>query len=370
MDQIVLDMTQIIRNPYRGRGLPELADALDGVQVVDNPSAAQALFKRCPAADVTPLAQLDDLAAELGIASLDAKDERGRMGLGSFKALGAAHAIAKMAAASGGDDLSAELAGETFVCASAGNHGLSVAAGAKLFGARAVIYLSDAVPEQFADMLRAKGARVVREGADYEASITAAMAVAEGHGWRLLSDSTWPGYMAPARDVMEGYLIMAEEAGAQLDAPPSHMFLQAGVGGLAAACAVAARRLWGAEPTICVVEPEFAPALQASIAAGEVVAAPGPVSAMGRLDCKEPSMLALDVLAREADAFMTVSEQDAAEAVELLRRHGMASSPSGVAGVAGLMVGLRLGDGGGRRELGLDEASRVLVYVSEGALDG
>jgi len=362
-------MAQIVVNPYRGRGLSGLADALDGARVADDARAAQALFKRCPMADVTPLVQLADLAAELGVARLDAKDERGRMGLGSFKALGAAHAIAKMAAATGGDDLSNSLASETFVCASAGNHGLSVAAGARLFGARAVIYLSETVPDQFADMLRAKEAQVVRAGADYEASMAAAMAAAESNGWRLLSDSSWRGYTAPARDVMEGYLIMAEEAGAQLESPPSHIFLQAGVGGLAAACAVTARRLWGDGPKICVIEPEFAPALQASIAAGEVVVAPGPVSAMGRLDCKEPSLLALDALAREADVFMTVSEEDAAEAVSRLQGHSMASSPSGAAGAAGLMVGLRLGDENGAAALGLDAASCVLVYVSEGAID-
>jgi diaminopropionate ammonia-lyase len=365
-------MVQIVGNAYRGQGLPGLADALDGAHVIDKPKPAEALFKRCPVADVTPLLRLDELAAELGVTSLHAKDERDRMGLGSFKALGAVHAIAKMAAAAGGEDLSSALEGETFVCASAGNHGLSVAAGARLFGARSVIYLSDTVPEPFADKLRAKGARVVRQGADYEASMAAAMAAADNQGWRLLSDSTWPGYTAPARDVMEGYLIMAEEVGRQLDAPPTHIFLQAGVGGLAAACTVAARRLWGDGPTICVVEPEFAPALQASIAAGKVVAAPGPVSTMGRLDCKVPSMLALDVLAREADAFMTVSEEDAGEAVALLQRFGLASSPSGVAGMAGLMVAQRLGDGGAGPEngLGIDEASRVLVYVSEAELDG
>ena len=308
--------------------------------------------------------------AELGLASLHAKDERGRIGLGSFKALGAAHAIAKLAAATAGpdSDLSQALAGETFVCASAGNHGLSVAAGARVFGARAVIYLSEAVPDVFADQLRAKGADVITHGANYEASMAAAMAAAEREGWRLLSDSTWLGYIDPARDVMEGYLVMAAETAEQIEAPPSHIFLQAGVGGLAAACTVMARRVWGDAPKICVVEPEFAPALQASIEAGKSVVAPGPVSAMGRLDCKEPSLLALDVLARDADAFMTVSEAEAMDAVALLGQHGIHSSPSGVAGLAGLVVALReAGDDG---QLALDEQSRVLIYVSEGEVDG
>ena len=362
-------MSQILMNSCRGRGLPELAADLGGVTVCSDPTAARALLGRCPAADVTPLVPLDALATALGIARLDAKDERGRMGLGSFKALGAAHAIAKLAAASSGpgDDLSKALEGETFVCASAGNHGLSVAAGARLFGAKAVIYLSETVPDEFAGRLREKGADVVRAGADYAASMTAAMAAAEREGWRLLSDSSWPGYIEPAHDVMEGYLVMAAEAGEQLEQPPSHIFLQAGVGGLAAACAVFARKIWGDAPKICVVEPEFAPALKASIEAGKSVVAPGPVSAMGRLDCKEPSILALDALARDAEAFMTVTENEAAAAVERLDGHGMSSSPSGAAGLAGLVVAL--GDKAGRAALDLNADSRVLLYISEGAID-
>lgn len=359
----------ILRNEHRGLGLPGLAEDLGGVEVVCDQVAAKALYARCPKADVTPLVALDGLARDLGIAQLSAKDERGRMGLGNFKALGAAHAIAKRAAALGSpdDDLSQVLARETFVCASAGNHGLSVAAGARAFGARAVIYLSETVPAVFADQLRAKGAEVVIEGADYEASMAAAMAAAEHRGWQLLSDSSWRGYVTPARDVMEGYLVMAGEVAEQIDAAPSHIFLQAGVGGLAAACAVVARRVWGDAPRICVVEPEAAAALHSSIAAGEIVNAPGPVSSMGRLDCKVPSLLALDVLAREADSFMTVSEDEAAEGVAVARRHGMASSPSGGAGLAGLIAarGAATDDGG----LGLTDEARVLVYVSEGKVD-
>lgn len=367
-------MAHILRNEHRGRGLPALAEDLDGVGVVCDPAGAKALYARCPKADVTPLVAMDGLARDLAIAHLDAKDERGRMGLGNFKALGAAHAIAKQAAALGGpglggpgDDLSQVLVGETFVCASAGNHGLSVAVGARAFGARAVIYLSQTVPAVFAEQLRAKGADVVIEGADYEASMAAAMAAADREDWQLLSDSSWQGYVAPTRDVMEGYLVMAGEVAEQIEAAPSHIFLQAGVGGLAASCAVMARRAWGDTPRICVVEPEAAPALQASIAAGAIVNAPGPVSAMGRLDCKVPSLLALDVLAREADAFMTVSEDEAAEGVAIAGRHGMASSPSGAAGLAGLIAARRVSpDDGG---LGLTEQARVLVYVSEGEVD-
>lgn len=355
----------LIDNPFRGHGLPPGDDRAQGTVSVDA-DLVLALLAHCPAAAETPLRSLEALAAELGIGALLVKDERGRMGLGSFKALGAAYAIAKQAHQAVGDtvkdpDVAARaLRGHTFVAASAGNHGLSVAAGARVFGARAVIYLAETVPAAFADRLRGFGAEVVVEGSDYEASMAAAAGAAAEHGWHLLSDSTWTGYTG-GRDVMEGYLAMAAEITAQVgDTPPTHVFLQAGVGGLAAAMAAYMHRHWGDRPVLCVVEPAAAPALQKSILAGAPVHAGGPVSIMGRLDCKEPSHLALDSLARDADAFMTLSDDAVSHAITRLAPFDLATSPSGGAGFAGLCAAAEVG------ALGLNGDSRVLVILSEG----
>jgi diaminopropionate ammonia-lyase len=293
------------------------------------------------------------------VARISLKDERHRMGLGSFKALGAAHAIAREAAASASDDLRHALQGRVYVTASAGNHGLSVAAGARLFGARAVIYLSATVPEAFAERLRAKGADVIRAGADYEASMQAAAAASQAQGWTLLSDSSWPGYTELPLRVMEGYLQLAAEAATQIDTAPSHILLQAGVGGLAAAVAAHARHVWGDGPIIIIVEPEAAPAVVEGIRAGQVLETSGPASCMGRLDCKTASMIALNGLARDADFFVTVSEADAKRAAELLAAHGLPTTASGAAGVAALVAGLDL-----------PEDAHVLTILSERPEDG
>ena len=132
-------MADRLINPHRGAGLPDLVSPLpahDGRAVAD-------LLDLCPAHAPTPLADAPGLAEKAGVGQLMLKDERSRMGLGSFKALGAAYAIARQAAeACKGDNWSDALAGRTFVTASAGNHGLSVAAGARIFGADAVVYLA------------------------------------------------------------------------------------------------------------------------------------------------------------------------------------------------------------------------------------
>lgn len=281
------------------------------------------------------------------------------MGLGSFKALGAAYAIAHEAAHAVPDgDWAQALRGRTYVTASAGNHGLSLAAGAKLFGAQAIVYLAETVPEVFAARLRNKGAEVVRAGATYEDSM--AEAGAHANGWTLLSDSSWPGYTDLPWRVMEGYLQLAAETVSQIGAPPSHILLQAGVGGMAAAVAAHARAVWGDAPTIVVVEPAAAPALIESIRAGRCITVQGPVSAMGRLDCKTPSLIALAGLARDADLFVTVDEEAAAEASAALAAEGLRTTPSGAAGVAALLGGLP----------GVGAQARVLAIISEGAEDG
>ena len=346
-------MQDILQNPWRGRGI-----GLEGPMPIDDAGDVGQLLGRCPVHAPTPLREVPALAARLGVARVVLKDERARMGLGSFKALGAAHAIAREAAATGAEPLGQALAGRVYVTASAGNHGLSVAAGARLFGARAVIYLSETVPEAFAQRLAAIGATVVRDGANYEASMDAAASAAQAQGWTLLSDSSWPGYTELPLRVMEGYLQLAAEAAGQIGTPPTHILLQAGVGGLAAAVAAHARLVWGDGPQIIVVEPAAAPALMESIRAGHVVDTAGPSSCMGRLDCKTPSMIALNGLARDADLFVTITEAEAQKGAADLAALGLATTPSGGAGIAALLAGLDL-----------PSDAHVLAILSEGPED-
>lgn len=346
-------MAKALDNRFRGTGLPDLQPKPGACA-----QAVAALLAHCPKHMVTPLLNCPGLAARAGVARLTIKDERGRMGLGSFKALGAAYAIAREAAAVGGD-LDRALQGRTYVTASAGNHGMSVAAGARIFGAAAVIYLAQTVPESFAQRLQGMGAQVVRAGADYEASMVAAAAAAKIEGWVLLSDGSWPGYVDLPFRVMEGYRQIGAEIAIQSQSVPTHVLLQAGVGGLAAAVAAQLRLAWGDAPQMIVVEPDAAPALMESIRAGRVVVTEGPVSAMGRLDCKTPSMLALADLARDADRFVTLTESEAALGADAVAAAGLASTPSGAAGIAALLAGID----------GIGAQSHVLCILSEGPED-
>lgn len=347
---------------------------------VAHAAQVRALLALCPAHAPTPLLALPALAAELGVAEVWVKAEGGRMGLGSFKALGGAHAVALrvMARAQAvlgraiapGDlaapDVRRVAAGVTLICASAGNHGLAVAAGAKAFGARAVVVLAQSVPEVFAVRLRAGDATVIRAGAGYEASMAFARDQAGPHGWDLISDSSWPGYVETALEVMRGYTVLLAEAAEALDAtggPATHVFVQAGVGGLAAAAAGYLRDRWGDDVRLVVVEPQGAPCLLESAQAGRPVGVETRPTILGRLDCAEPSLVAFEMLSRLADGFMTITDAEAQAAAARLIALGADVSPCGATGAAGLIVLAAQPDI--RRSLGLDPRSRVLLIGTE-----
>lgn len=336
-----------------------------------DPARPAALLAACPAYEPSPLLAVVQADGR----RLLAKDETGRMGLGAFKALGGPYAVARLieerwSAETGvalepsrfqDDDVRDFAAAMTFVCASAGNHGMGVAAGARLFGARARIHLAATVPEGFAQRLAGVGATVVRSGAAYADSVAAASRDAAETDAILLADGTWPGYTEIPMLVMEGYTVIAEEMRREFERTgiwPSHVYLQAGVGGLAAGIAVMIRRNWSEQPAITVVEPDAAPCLGASAAAGEPIQVAGPDSNMGRLDCKEPSIVAWKALEGCDVTYVTVTDDDGQAAADAMASHDVPTTPSGAAGYAALCRDIATG--------ALSADALPLVIISEG----
>jgi diaminopropionate ammonia-lyase len=338
----------------------------------------------------TPLDDLPGLAKALGIARLWYKDEGERFGLGSFKALGGAYAVYRylaeaVAGKTGERPKAAELiAGRhreatkelTVATATDGNHGRSVAWGASLFGCRAVIFIHGSVSQGRKSAIEAFGAEVRRVPGNYDDSVHACAAAAAAAGWQVISDTGYAGYEEIPRQVMQGYAAMAEEIIGQLPlgVRPTHLFLQAGCGGLAAAVAAHLWESWQAgRPRLVVVEPERADCVWRSLEAGN------PVRVMGELDtimaglaCGEVSLVAWDVLRLAAADALAISDDGATAAMRALAE-GTAGDPkivageAGVGGLAGLMA--VAGDEDRRRKLGLGPTSRVLVIGSEGATD-
>ncbi|RUW47644.1 diaminopropionate ammonia-lyase, partial [Mesorhizobium sp. M1A.F.Ca.ET.072.01.1.1] len=273
----------------------------------------------------TPLHALPALAGELGIAALHVKDEGKRLGLGSFKALGGAYAVIRLVleeaeerlgraievAELHGPDVKAIASGMTFACATDGNHGRSVAQGAGLLGARSVIFVHSGVSNERVAAIARFGAEIVRIAGDYDQSVREAARVAAERGWTVVSDTSWPGYERIPGLVMQGYTVIVREALRRLPKSPTHVFLQAGVGGLAAAVAGHFAIVLGEDrPAAIVVEPARAACVYATAKAGRPAAiAHSKPTVMAMLECYEPSLVAWRVLSRLADAFMTVDEE-------------------------------------------------------------
>ncbi|MDX8503184.1 diaminopropionate ammonia-lyase [Mesorhizobium sp. VK4C] len=336
----------------------------------------------------TPMHALPELAGELGIGALHVKDEGKRLGLGSFKALGGAYAVMRLVLEEAGKRLGravdvgeigdasvrAIAAQMTFCCATDGNHGRSVAQGAGLVGARSVVFVHAGVSRERVAAIASFGAEMVRVEGGYDHSVREAARVAAERGWTVVSDTSWPGYERIPGLVMQGYTVIVREALRHIPEPPTHVFLQAGVGGFAAAIAGYLAIMLGAQrPKVIVVEPARAACIYATAEAGRPVKIPHEQpTVMAMLECHEPSLVAWRVLARLGDAFMTVDEQDAVAVMNRLARPSgndpaIVSGESGGAGLAGLIRAA--GDKDMRGALGLGSSSRVLIINSEGATD-
>jgi len=337
----------------------------------------------------TPLRDLPELAASLNIAQLSVKDESVRSPLGSFKALGAPIALVRLILRIFPErDLDplalidgkyAELLKDfTVISATDGNHGRALAAAARSFGCQCVIVLHANVSREREDAIAAYGATIVRIAGNYDESVEEAARLAAANHWTVVSDTSYEGYQDIPRDVMQGYGAIAAEIMTQAKVSPgqpspyTHVFLQGGVGGLAAGIASYFWEFFGENhPKFVVVEPVQADCLYQSALQGRAATATGSVdSVMAGLACGETSPLAWRFLENSVDVFMTISDDDAVTAMHLLadKENGdipVVAGESGAAGVAGLAV-LRANEALSA-EAGLNASSRVLVINTEGA---
>jgi diaminopropionate ammonia-lyase len=330
----------------------------------------------------TPLRTLDSVAQELDLGSVWYKDESSRMGLGSFKALGGAYAILRelqrQHPGSTRDQLQSPpladaIQGQTFICATDGNHGRSVAWGAGQFGCDSVIFLPAATSAGREAAIAQLGAKVVRVDGSYDDAVRLADEEARRNNWTVISDTSYPAYESIPIDIMHGYGVTAAEALRQLppDTLPTHVFAQAGVGGFAASvCAYLWEELGENRPQFVVVEPTKAACCLETARAGT----PTTVhdvhdTVMACLSAGDISLVAWAVLRQGANGFLAVPDQRAEEAMRALSGlpDAITAGESGCAGFAGLLEATA--DEAIRAAIGLNSESRVLLFGTEGATD-
>ncbi|ORC29891.1 diaminopropionate ammonia-lyase [Marispirochaeta aestuarii] len=357
---------------------------------------ARKFHRQIPGYKMSPLRALPNLAQMFGVGGILVKDESLRLELNSFKVLGGSFALYRFIQEKIGIDdklmnfdylTSQEVTGKlgdlTFASATDGNHGRGLAWAAQRLGFKCVIYVHSGTSIRRIDAIKSYGARVEVITGNYDDAVRQIVVDAGKYGWEIISDTSWEGYTKVPTWIMQGYTTMTAEIQEQLSAQgltkPSHIFVQAGVGALAAAVIGYYHSLFGQEAPRCiVVEPENAACLYhtARVDDGRIHSIDGKLDTiMAGLACGEPSSIAWDVLKDTADAFVSVPDYIAARGMRIYATP-LAGDPfivSGESGAVTLGALVSILKENGVEELrdflGIDEDSQILFLNTEGNTD-
>ena len=327
------DISWIIRN-HDVKNV-ELASHLFSMK---NARTAQKFHSQIPGYKMSPLLGLPHLATMFGVGGIWTKDESSRLELNSFKVLGGSFALYRFLQDKlgilGQDTPFAYLASQevkdkvgqiTFASATDGNHGRGIAWAAQKLGFPCVIYVHSETSSRRIDAIRSNGAKVVVVDGNYDDAVRQIALDAETNGWTIISDTSWDNYTRIPTWIMQGYLTMLVEAQEQFSGQgivkPTHVFIQAGVGALAASVVGFYHALFGQDAPKCVViEPDKAPCLfeSARINDGKPHTITGSLDTiMAGLACGEPSPIAWEILKEDVDVFVKVPDYIAAKGMRM-----------------------------------------------------
>ena len=313
----------------------------------------------------TPLIELNKLSKELNLNKIYYKDENKRFDLKSFKALGGAYAVEKVS--KGNKDI-------IVATATAGNHGRSVAWGAKRLGLSCKIFISEFVSDARGRAMSDLGADVIKVKGNYEKSLLECIKQSTENNWQIVQDVAWENYMQVPKYTMAGYTVMMKEISDQIkDQKISHIILQAGVGGMAGAMVSGIARYLNNIPTTIVVEPDSAACVMESIKTGKIEKIDiKRESLMGGMSCGEVSLVPWEILKNSVKHCVSLPDDDIAKTMKLLGNSSFSeekiiAGENSAPGVISLITVCE--DESIRNKLDLNEKSNVLVFGCEGDTD-
>ena len=313
----------------------------------------------------TPLISLNKLSEKLGLNKIFYKDESKRFHLKSFKALGGAYAVEKVTKGN------KEVVVST---ATAGNHGRSVAWGSKKLGLKCKIFISEYVSEFRAEAMRSFGADVIRVKGNYDNSLKECIKQSKQNNWQIVQDVAWQDYKLVPKLTMAGYSVMMKEISEQINNQQiSHIILQAGVGGMAAAMVAGIARYLDHIPKVIIVEPESAACVLESIKVGKIEKISiKKESLMGGMSCDEVSLVPWEILKNSVSYCVTVSDDCISKTVKFLANSefsdekiigGECSTP-GIISLVSLCNDVEI-----KKKININEDSKVLLFGCEGDAD-
>ena len=312
----------------------------------------------------TPLIKLNKLNKNLKLKNIFYKDESKRFHLKSFKALGGAYAV---------EDISKRKKNIVISSATAGNHGRSVAWGAQRLGLECRIFVSQYVSETRVKEIEKFGATVTRVKGDYESSLNECIRQTKKNKWHIVQDVSNKNYKYVPQLTMAGYSIMIKEISKQTNQYITHVFLQAGVGGMAAGSVAGIARYFKRIPKIIVVEPKEAACVLKSIEAKKMKKIKiKKESIMGGMSCNEMSLVPWNILNKSTNHCITIDDSKVSNTVAMLARSKFSNKKiiggeCATPGIISLIAACN--DQKIKNLLELDEKSNVLVMGCEGNAD-
>ena len=313
----------------------------------------------------TPLISLDKLSKELNLNNIFYKDENKRFNLKSFKALGGAYAVEKVT--KGNKDI-------VVATATAGNHGRSVAWGARRLGLKCKIFISEFVSDARGQAMADLGADVIKVKGNYEKSLIECIKQSTENNWQIVQDVAWKDYMLVPKYTMAGYTVMMKEIVDQIkNERITHIILQAGVGGMAGAMVAGIARYLDNIPITLVVEPDSAACVMESIKTGKIEKIDiQRESLMGGMSCGEVSLVPWDILKNSVKYCISLPDDDIAKTMKLLgnstfSNEKIIAGENSAPGIISLIASCE--DQNIKQKLELDQNSNVLVIGCEGDTD-
>ena len=313
----------------------------------------------------TPLIELNKLSKELNLNKIYYKDENKRFDLKSFKALGGAYAVEKVT--KGNKDI-------IVATATAGNHGRSVAWGARRLGLKCKIFISEFVSDARGKAMADLGADVVKVKGNYEKSLMECIKQSTENNWQIVQDVAWKDYMLVPKYTMAGYTVMMKEIVDQLkNEKITHIILQAGVGGMAGAMVAGIARYLKNVPITIIVEPDSAACVMESIKSGKIEKIDiKRESLMGGMSCGEVSLVPWEILKNSVKHCVSLPDDDIAKTMRLLGNSSFSdekiiAGENSAPGVISLISSCE--DQNIKEKLKLNNNSNVLVFGCEGDTD-
>ena len=313
----------------------------------------------------TPLLLLNKLSKELNLNKIYYKDESKRFDLKSFKALGGAYAVEKVT--KGKKDIIVSTA-------TAGNHGRSVAWGAKRLGLKCKIFISEYVSDARGKAMELLGADVVKVKGNYEQSLIECIKQSTENNWQIVQDVAWKDYMLVPTLTMAGYSVMMKEIVDQINNEKiTHIFLQAGVGGMAGAMVAGAARYLENVPIMIVVEPDSAACVMESIKSGKIKKIDiQRESLMGGMSCGEPSLVPWQILKKSVNNCISLPDDDIGKTMKLCANasfgdDNIIAGENSAPGIISLIASCN--DENIKNKLNLNSNSNILLVGCEGDTD-